>query len=76
MNTSYHYTSPAPAKPMAMVYYRSDGSGRDKYIGATSGGFCVDGVGKRVDHYFMSTLRSSSPDHVSFIIINMIFNSY
>ena len=59
------YFPPSPTKPIPIVYYRSDGSGRDNYICSTSGGFHPEGMGKKVDVHFLSTLRSPSEDRVS-----------
>ncbi|CAI2380772.1 unnamed protein product [Moneuplotes crassus] len=65
-STKKQYSSPSPAKPVPIVYYKSDGSGRDSYITASSGGFHPEAMGKRVDHLFLSTLRSSSPTNQEF----------
>lgn len=59
------YAPPAPAKPLPTVYYKSDGTGRDSYIVATSGGFHPSTTGKRYDLQFKSSLRAPSADRVS-----------
>ena len=65
MVTRKSYAAPSPAKPLPTVYYRPNGTGRDNYITANSGGFHCSSTGKRVDHYFLDTLRSSSNNNVS-----------
>ncbi|CAI2380273.1 unnamed protein product [Moneuplotes crassus] len=61
--TKNQYASPSPTKPIPIVYYRSDGSGRDNYITSSSGGFHPEAMGKRVDHHFLGTLRASRPSN-------------
>ena len=51
------YVEPMPTLPGKMVYYRSDGTGRDSYIMSSSGGFHTAVKGQMWQKQFMAGLR-------------------
>lgn len=52
--------SPSPRKDATAFTYRSNGSGRDSYIIANSGGLVCDYRGHSSDRIFKSSLRSTN----------------
>ena len=75
------YAPPSPVKPVPTVYYKSDGTGRDKYITSNSGGAHGEYIGKRVQgHYLRSgsdtNLNKYSPKGKKSHILDIILVSY